>query len=94
MALTDKQLKEQKEGYSLHSPKNKFRAEIHYSKPLAEIGSVSSALGMTLDQVKHRTKFYTEQASRNGASSAVVIFENLKAYPNFDWKEVERYEVS
>ena len=77
-----------------NSPKNIFRASITYSKALTEIGSVSTALGMTIEDVKHNSLFYTNQAIKNNASSLVVIYENKKKYPNFDWVEVERFSVN
>jgi len=79
---------------SKNSPKNKFRASISYSKSLHEIGSVSTALGVTLEDVRHNSLFYTNQATRNNASSLVVIYENKKQYPDFDWVEFERFSVN
>ena len=77
-----------------NSPKNIFRASITYSKALSEIGSISTTLGMTIDDVKHNSLFYTNQATKNNASSLVVIYENKKKYPDFDWVEVERFSVN
>ncbi len=74
--------------------KNIFRASISYSKALPEIGSVSTALAMTLEDVKHNSLFYTVQATRNDVTSTVVIYENKKQYPDFDWVEVERFSVN
>jgi len=79
---------------SKNSPKNIFRASISYSKALPEIGSVSTALGMTFEDVKHNSLFYTDQATRNDVTSLVVIYENKKQYPDFDWVEVERFSVN
>ena len=78
---------------SLHSPKIKFRASISYSKALSEIGSSSTAMGMTLEDVKTNASFYTEQSKRNNATSKVVVSENKKDYPSFDWQEVLKYEA-
>ena len=79
---------------SKNSPKNIFRASISYSKALPEIGSVSTALAMTLEDVKHNSLFYTDQATRNDLTSTVVIYENKKQYPDFEWVEVERFSVN
>lgn len=79
---------------SSKSPKNKFMASITYSKALVEIGSVSTALGMTIEDVKYNSLFYTDQATRNKASSLVVVYENKKEYPFFDWVEVDRFTVN
>ena len=76
---------------SRNSPKNKFRAEINYDKALSEIGSCSSVKGMTLDEVKHNTLFYIEQAKRNKVNSKVIIFENKLTYPLFEWVKVEEF---
>lgn len=75
------------------SPKNKFVAEINYRKPLSEIGSTSRTGAMSIEDVKHQAKFYTEQAKRNKTSSTVVIRENKKVYPEFEWVEIKRYEA-
>lgn len=75
------------------SPKNKFVSEINYRKSLSEIGSTSRIGAMSIEDVKHQVKFYTEQAKRNKTSSTVVIRENKKVYPEFEWVEIERYEA-
>ena len=74
------------------SPKNRFVAEINYKKPLSEIGSSSRIGAMNIEDVKQQAKFYTEQAKRNKTSSTVVIKENKKVYPEFEWVVIERYE--
>lgn len=79
---------------SKKSPKNNFRASISYSKALPEIGSVSASLAMTLEEVKHGALFYTNQATKANISSLVVVYENKKKYPEFDWVEVERFSVN
>ena len=76
---------------SMKSPKNKFRASIHYDKSLEGLGSTSSAMGMTREEVRQRTLFYTEQAKKSKVHCQVEIFENKEAYPNFDWQFVERF---
>lgn len=75
------------------SPKNRFVAEINYKSALPEIGSTSRTGAMSIEDVKHQAKFYTEQAKRNKTGSTVVIRENKKVYPEFDWVEIERYEA-
>jgi len=79
---------------SKNSPKNIFRASISYSKALPEIGSVSTALAMTLEDVKRNSLFCTDQATKNNVTSLVVIYENKRQYPDFDWIEVERFSVN
>ena len=48
---------------------------------------------MTLEGAKHEAKFYTNQAQKNNTGCTVVIKENKKTYPDFDWVEVETYKV-
>ena len=78
---------------SFKSPKNKYRASVTYSKVLKEIGSVSSATANEIDVLKSHIQFYIEQAKKNKAKCFITISENLKQYPEFDWKEIERYEA-
>lgn len=67
------------------SPKNRFFADIHYSKALSNIGSQSMTGAMTIEDAKHQAVFYTDQAKRLGIDSTVSIRENLKQYPYFEW---------
>ena len=78
---------------SFKSPKNKYRASVSYSKALKEIGSASSATANEIDDLKAYIRFYIDQAHRNKATCFVQIYENLKKYPEFDWKEIQRYEA-
>ena len=75
------------------SPKNKFFADITYSKPLSEIGSASSTGAMTIEQVKLQAVFYTDQAKRFGIDSHVIIRENKKTYPDFEWIKIKSYNI-
>ena len=78
---------------SFKSPKNKYRASVYYSKTLKGIGSVTSATANEVVDLKSHVRFYIEQAHRNKATCFVTIYENLKKYPFFDWKEIERYKA-
>ena len=78
---------------SFKSPKNKFRAEVTYSKALAEIGSTSSATANEIEDLKKYIKLYIAQAHRNKATCLITISENLKQYPQFDWKQIEKYNT-
>ena len=78
---------------TFNSPKNKYRASISYSKTLKGIGSVSSATANEIDDLKSHIQFYIKQAHKNKATCFIAIYENLKKYPFFDWKEIEKYEV-
>ena len=78
---------------SFKSPKNKYRASVTYSKALKGIGSANSATANEVVDLKSYIQFYIDQAHRNKATCFVRIYENLKKYPFFDWKEIEKYEV-
>ena len=75
------------------SPKNKYRASVSYSKPIKEIGSVTSATANEIDELKSYIQFYIDQAKKNKATCFITISENLKQFPEFDWKEIEKYEA-
>ena len=78
---------------SFKSPKNKYRASVTYSKALKEIGSVSSATANEIDYLKAYIQHYIDQAHRNKAKCFITIYENTKQYPEFNWKEIEKYEA-
>jgi hypothetical protein len=75
-----------------HSPKNKFRAEVHYSEALVGIGSVTSVGGNTIEETKSRINFYINQAHHNGVGCHILISENLATYPVFNWVKIEEYD--
>ena len=75
------------------SPKNKYRASITYSKPLKGIGSASSATANEVVDLKSHIQYHIDQAHKNKATCFITIYENLKQFPKFDWKEIEKYEV-
>lgn len=70
---------------SLHSPKNKFRIEIHFNKPSKDTGSVISYTANSIDQLKAYAECYKK--------ARVTIMENVKEYPEFDWVKVESYNI-
>ena len=78
---------------SFKSPKNKYRAEVSYSKSLKGIGSVSSATANNINELKQHIQFYIKQAHRNDATCFVAISENTKQYPEFNWEEIEKYKA-
>jgi hypothetical protein len=78
---------------SFKSPKNKIRAAITYSKPLKGIGSASSATANDVSVLKGHIQFHIDQAHRNNTTCLITISENLKQYPDFDWKEIEKYSA-
>lgn len=80
------------EATSLRSPKNKFSAELTYSKPLNGVGSTTTLSANDVAELKARAKFYIDQAHRNDATCHVKISKNIKQYPDFDWKVIDQYE--
>lgn len=77
---------------SFKSPKNKYRASITYNKALKGIGSVSSASANNMDDLKAYIQCYLDQARKSKVKCFIVISENKKEYPLFNWVEIERYE--
>lgn len=70
---------------SLHSPKNRYRVEVHFNQPLEGIGSVTSFGTMSLEGIDNyirRHWMYGQQEVH------IVIRENMKTYPSFDWKKI------
>lgn len=76
---------------SLNSPKNKFRVEVHYNKPLVGVGSVVSFGRMSLEGVED----YVRRYWMNGQTHAyIVIRENLKTFPEFNWKTLREEHIN
>lgn len=74
---------------SLHSPKNRYHVEIHFPKPI-KLGSVVSFGTMTLEGIDD----YIRKEWMCGQPSArVIIRENLKTYPEFEWKVVRNEDL-
>ena len=72
------------------SPKNKFRIEFNYSKPLKDIGSVCSFGRMSIDDLENDNfyKHYANMAKRNNVKFTVKILENKAEFPQFNWVKV------
>lgn len=70
---------------SLHSPKNRYHVEIHFNQPLDGIGSVVSFGTMSLDGIDNYIRRYWMYGQQE---VHIVIRENLKTYPSFDWKKI------
>lgn len=70
---------------SLHSPKNKFRIEIHFNKPSKDTGSVISYTANSVEQLKSYAEMYK--------NAHVVIKQNLKEFPKFEWVNIESYNI-
>ena len=68
---------------SLRSPKNRYRVEVHYPQPLDGVGSVVSFGTMSLEGIDDYIRRYW---MNNQPKAYVVIRENKKTYPEFDWQ--------
>lgn len=74
---------------SFKSPKNRYSVEINYDKPLKELGSVVSFTANTIEECRELAAMQAEHYP-----SMVVIRENKKTYPEFDWVVVEKYNLN
>lgn len=72
---------------SIHSPKNKFRATI-YQTGISGSGDTLSLSWSNLEELKVML-----EKEANGKAAHIVIKENKKEYPAFDWQEIENYEI-
>lgn len=77
----------------MNSPKNKFRYQLTYGKPLKGIGSVSSFTSNHLDENHNVIKHHANQAKKNNTTLNVVVLENKKVYLGFDWQKVKSFEI-
>lgn len=74
--------------HSIHSPKNKFRGTIYQ----AGISGSSDSFSLTFNDL-NTLKLRLEEFAK-GKPAHIVISENKKEYPNFDWVEIENYEIN
>lgn len=75
---------------SLRSPKNRYHVEIHFQQPIDGIGNVTSFGTMSLEGVDDYIRkywMYDQPVVR------VIIRENMKTYPSFDWKTVRNEDL-
>lgn len=78
---------------STRSPKNKFRIEFNYSKPLEGIGSSCSITSDDLEKSANFIEHYVSMGKRAHVSTTVTVKENKKVYPEFDWQQIKQYTV-
>jgi serine protease inhibitor len=76
---------------SIHSPKNKFRCEINFKKAIHEIGSVESFTANSIEEIESGILQRSGNIAK-GKGAYITIMENLKTYPEFEWKVVKRIE--
>lgn len=72
---------------SIHSPKNKFRGTIYQTS----ITGSSDCLSLSCNSLEELKSMLEKEA--NGKAAHIVICENKKEYPRFDWVEIENYEI-
>lgn len=76
---------------SIHSPKNRYRAEIRYDKAIKEVGSVQSFTCNSLDELLH---ICGKQVAIAKTKATVKVIENVDVYPRFDWKDVAVWKMN
>lgn len=73
---------------SIHSPKNKFRGTIYQTS----ISGSGDCLSLSCNSLEELKSMLEKEA--NGKAAHIVIKENKKEYPAFDWQEIENYEIN
>ena len=76
---------------SIHSPKNRYRAEIRYAKALKDVGSVQSFTSNSLDELM---QMCSNQVAIAKARATVKVVENVEIYPRFDWQDVAVWKMN
>lgn len=75
---------------SLHSPKNAYRVEIHFEKPVKGLGS---SVSYTSDDVEGCERLATMQAGKE-KNVYVKIMKNEDVFPKFNWVTVKTYYIN
>ena len=76
---------------SIHSPKNRYRAEIRYAKALKDVGSVQSFTSNSLDELM---RMCSNQVAIAKTRASVKVVENVEIYPRFDWQDVAIWKMN
>lgn len=76
---------------SIHSPKNRYRAEINYKHALKEIGSVQS---FTSNDLEALLNICAQQIEAAETPAIVKVIENMDVYPNFNWQTFATYSFN
>lgn len=71
-----------------HSPKNKFRGTVYQNG----ISGSGDSLTLTWSDLETLKDMLEKEAK--GKYAHIVIMENNKEYPQFDWAEIENYEIN
>lgn len=75
---------------SIKSSKNKYSAVITLDKACKEIGSRVTFTSNDIEALKRIVK---DQCGCVKCGCTVVISQNLKEFPQFEWVEVEKYRI-
>ena len=75
---------------SHNSPKNRYRGEISFQRPLEGIGSIVSYKAMTIEEIERWAENTVKAAKVN---AYLVIEENKQTYPKFEWVKVLKKEI-
>ena len=73
---------------SIKSPKNKFRGTI-YQRGISGSGDTFSISWNNLEEMKSMLEKETK-----GKAAQIIIKENKKEYLEFEWVEIENYEIN
>lgn len=73
---------------SIHSPKHRFCAEIHFDTPIEGVGSVIRYTSDTLEGAK-----FLAIVGAQRKSATVVILHNRLTFPEFEWEQVDKYRL-
>lgn len=73
------------------SPKNKFRGELSFERPLDGIGSIMSYKAMTIDEIEQWADSTVKAAKVN---AYLVIEENKQTYPKFEWVKIIKRTIA
>lgn len=71
---------------TFNSPKNRFRIEFRYAKPVEDIGSVYSFGVNSIENLEDSSLF---QEAKNRGPGSYTIRENHSTYPDFDWEIIK-----
>lgn len=75
---------------SLHSPKNRYNVQVYFEQPIKGIGSVVSFGTMSIEGIDDEIRRYWMYGQ---PVVRVIIRENLKQYPAFEWVEVRNEDL-
>lgn len=78
---------------SARSPKNKYMAHVYFDKYIKGVGSGDMIGDMDIEGLKHIVISWCGDNIKYAKGAKVVISENKKEYPNFEWQKVEEYRI-